>query len=1039
MIQWLLRASLRHRWMVLFAATALMIVGVLRAAQMPIDVFPDLTAPRVAIVTESTGMASEEVEQLITFPIEAAVNGAAGVRRVRSASAPGISVVWAEFDWDTSNQDARQTVTERLQSVSGNLPPEASAPLLAPASSVMGEIAFVALTSDTLTPLELRRIADVRVRRRLLSTAGISQAVPIGGAVKQYQVLVDPQRAEQYGLSLTEVVEAVTRGTANAPGGYVVDGGQESVVRVLGRADSVDELGAIVLVRRGDIPVRVRDVADVLIGPGVARGAASYNATPAVLVSIVKQPTAGTSSTTRKLDETLDDLEQDLAPLGVALHRDIFRQQDFIDRAISNVIEVLRDGALLVVLVLWMFLWSLRPTLISALAVPLSLLVAVLVLDFFGFSIDTMTLGGLAIAIGELVDDAIVDVENVVRHMRLRARLPEAERQPVIATVLRASVEIRSAIVSATWVIMLVFVPLLLLGGLEGRLLRPLAVAYLVAIFASLLVAVTVTPVLCSFLLRSSPSAGASEGSPLMRAIIHAYRPVLRWTIERPRSVAVATLALVVLGASSLTSFGRSFLPEFNEGSLTINMVLSPGTSLAESDALATMAEKTLLDDPWVRAVGRRSGRAERDEHVLGVETSELEVHISPEDPRPREQVFEEIRERLRRVPGAHFTIGQPISHRIEHMMSGQRAAISLKLYGDNLHQLRQSAEAVKAAIAPIPGLVDLGVEQVVEIPQLDVRINAPQAANYGLSRGAAATLVGTALWGKEAARVYEDGSATPVVVKYSVDALASPEAVARTRLQTPSGALVPVAALADVEVSSGPNYVLRENVERRIVVTANVAGRDESAVHDELLRAIDEGVELPPGVRLEAAGQFERQQESNRRLMLFGALSILGIALVVGSTLRSVRRTLIVLVNLPLALTGGVVGVFLAGGVLSIATTIGFITLFGIATRNGILLGTRTRDLELEGQARASAARAAAEERLAPILMTALTAALGLLPLGLSVGEPGSEIQAPMALVILTGLASSTLLNMLVIPTLLAHWGGVPERSAETISVGSD
>ncbi len=1039
MIQWLLRASLQHRWMVLFAATALMIVGVLRAAQMPIDVFPDLTAPRVAIVTESTGMASEEVEQLITFPIEAAVNGAAGVRRVRSASAPGISVVWAEFDWDTSNQGARQTVTERLQSVSGNLPPEASAPLLAPASSVMGEIAFVALTSDTLTPLELRRIADVTVRRRLLSTAGISQAVPIGGAVKQYQVLVDPQRAEQYGLSLTEVVEAVTRGTANAPGGYVVDGGQESVVRVLGRADSVEELGAIVLARRGDIPVRVRDVADVLIGPGVARGAASYNATPAVLVSIVKQPTAGTSSTTRKLDETLDDLAQDLAPLGVALHRDIFRQQDFIDRAIKNVVEVLRDGALLVVLVLWLFLWSLRPTLISALAVPLSLLVAVLVLDFFGFSIDTMTLGGLAIAIGELVDDAIVDVENVVRHMRLRARLPEAERQPVIATVLRASVEIRSAIVSATWVIMLVFVPLLLLGGLEGRLLRPLAVAYLVAIFASLLVAVTVTPVLCSFLLRSSPSAGASDGSPLMRAIIHAYRPVLRWTIERPRSVTVATLALVVLGATSLAGFGRSFLPEFNEGSLTINMVLSPGTSLAESDALATMAEKTLLDDPWVRAVGRRSGRAERDEHVLGVETSELEVHIAPEDPRPREQVFEEIRERLRAVPGAHFTIGQPISHRIEHMMSGQRAAISLKLYGENLHQLRQSAEAVKAAIAPIPGLVDVGVEQVVEIPQLDVRINAPRAANYGLSPGAAATLVGTALWGKEAARVYEDGSATPVVVKYSADALASPEAVARMRLQTPSGALVPVAALADVEISSGPNYVLRENVERRIVVTANVAGRDESAVHDELLRAIDQGVELPAGVRLEATGQFERQQESNRRLMLFGALSILGIALVVGSTLRSVRRTLIVLVNLPLALTGGVVGVYLAGGVLSIATTIGFITLFGIATRNGILLGTRTRDLELEGQTRSSAARAAAEERLAPILMTALTAALGLLPLGLSVGEPGSEIQAPMALVILTGLASSTLLNMLVIPTLLAHWGGVPERPGETIRVTSD
>lgn len=1030
MIERLLRLSLGHRWLVLGAATILLGVGFARITQMPVDVFPDLTAPRVTIVVESTGMAAEEVERLITFPIETAVNGTEGVRRVRSASAPGISVVWVEFDWSTSQTMARQRVTEQLQSIAGALPPEASAPLLAPASSVMGEIAFVALTSERLDPMQVRRVAEVEVRRRLLGVDGIAQVVPIGGEEKQYQILVDPYRLERYGLTLEDVVTAVEDGSRNAPGGYLVDRGQESVIRVLGRAHDIADLEAIVIATRAGVPVRVREVADVRVGPAVARGAASYRARPAVILSIVKQPDADTVSTTRRLDAALADMTADLAPRGVALHSDIFRQQDFIDTAIENLIEVLRDGAVLVVVVLLVFLWSVRPTLISVLAIPLSLIVAALVLDALDLTIDTMTLGGLAIAIGELVDDAIVDVENVVRRLRERAALPVEARPSAVDTVLHASLEIRSSIVSATYVIMLVFVPLLLLDGLEGRLMRPLAISYLAAIFASLIVAVTVTPVLCTFLLpRTMERKGPAE-PPVMRWLHRAYEPSLQASLRHPVLVAVATLGIVAAGAGGLLGLGRSFLPEFNEGSLTINMVLAPGTSLAESDALATMAERALMADPAVISVGRRTGRAERDEHVLGVETSELEVRLDARDRRTKEQVFSDIRERLKAVPGAQFTLGQPISHRIEHMISGQRSALSIKVFGEDLRTLRRVAGQVEAVAREVPGLVDLAVEQVVDIPQLVVQVDAQAASSYGFSAGDAAAAVGTALWGATPGHVYEEGTATEVVVKYAPALMSDLDAIRRLPIPTPTGALAPVTALAEVRQDTGPNYVLREDVERRVVVSANVAERDIRSAYEDVRRRVDAEVTPPEGVRIEFAGQFEREEATGKRLLVFGLLAILGIGLIVGATLGSVRRTLIVLVNLPLALAGGVIGVYLAGGVLSVATTIGFITLFGIATRNGILLATRARDLELEGHARAQAVAQAARERLAPILMTAMTAALGLLPLAMALGQPGSEIQAPMALVILTGLASSTALNMVVVPALLARWGGAPAPS---------
>ena len=1030
MIERLLRLSLRYRWLVLGIAAALLVIGSYRVTQMPVDVFPDLTAPRVTIVTESTGLAAEEVERLITLPLETAVNGATGVRRVRSASAPGISLVWVEFDWGTTQTVARQLVTERLQTASGGLPPEASAPSLAPASSVMGEIAFVALQSDRLDSMQIRRIAEVDVRRRLLAVEGVSQVVAIGGDEKQYQVLVDPHRLERYGLAIGDVVEAVREGSRNAPGGFIVDRGQESVIRVLGRAHGVKDLETIVVASRDRTAVRVVDLAEVRAAPAVARGAASYRGKPAVILSLVKQPNADTVSTTRRVDAALDVIARDLKAKGVSVHRDIFRQQDFIDTAIANLIKVLRDGAILVVVVLFLFLWSLRPTLISAVAIPISLVVAALVLDAFGMRIDTMTLGGLAIAIGELVDDAIVDVENVVRRLRERAALPAEARASVIDTVLHASIEIRSSIVSATFVIMLVFVPLLFLEGLEGRLMRPLALSYLAAIFASLIVAVTITPVLCSFLLPKAIDRSGAREPPLMHWLSKRYEPVLQTSLRHPVRVAVGAGALVVAGAIGLFSAGRSFLPEFNEGSLTINMVLAPGTSLAQSDAVATMAERALLRDPAVLSVGRRTGRAERDEHVLGVETSELEVRLNAQDERTKEQVFTDIRERLKAVPGAQFTIGQPISHRIEHMISGQRSALSIKIFGENLRQLRQIAEQAKRATVSVPGLVDVNVEQVVDIPQLVVRVDAHAASTYGLSAGEAATAVGTALWGETAGHIYEDGTTTEVIVKYPPEVLRDADTVRRAGIPTPSGAVVPVSALAEVRPDSGPNYVLRENVQRRVVVTANVHERDIRSAYEAVRVKIAETVKLPADVRVEYAGQFEREEATRQRLLVLGFLAIVGIALIVGTTLGSIRRTLIVLVNLPLALAGGVIGVYLADGILSVATTIGFITLFGIAMRNGILLATRTGDLEVEGLTRAVAVERASRERLAPILMTAVTAALGLLPLALALGRPGSEIQAPMALVILTGLATSTILNMVVVPAFLARWGGAMKGS---------
>jgi CzcA family heavy metal efflux pump len=1031
MIDWVLRQSLRHRIAVLVAAAALVAVGGWRLTEVPVDVFPDLSAPRVTIVTEATGLAPLEVEQLITFPLETAVHGVSGTRRVRSASAAGISIVWVEFDWSVDPIVARQRVAERLQAVATSLPPEAEPPILAPPSSVMGEIAFVALTapSESVDPMQLRRVAERDVRRRLLAVPGVAQVVAIGGEERQYQILVDPERLARFELGAEQVVEAIGRGSRNEPGGYLIEDGREAVIRLVGRAGTTEALGAIRVTTRDGVPVRVRDVADVQVGPAVRRGAGSYDATPAVVLSIVKQPGADTLETTARVDAVLDELGPAVDDAGITLHRELFRQETFVRASVDNLLEVLRDGAILVALVLILFLWHPGATVTSVLAIPLSLLTATLVLDWLGYGLDTMTLGGLAIAIGELVDDAIVDVENVTRRLRERAKLPAHQREPVLRTVLSASSEIRSSIVSATAILMLVFVPLLFLSGMEGRLLRPLAVAYLVAIGASLVVAVTVTPVLASYLLPRGKLM--DKESPLVRRLEAAFAPVLEWTMKRPQAVLMLSVAALAFGVLGVATAGRSFLPAFNEGSLNVAMVLPPGTSLETSDQLGRFAEEVLLEDPAVVSTTRRTGRAERDEHVQGPEASEMDVLLDRSDEREREELLSDLRDRLAAIPGASFTFGQPISHRIDHMLSGQRAALTVRAVGDDLDALRQTAERVGAVMEQIDGLVDVQVEPIVDTPQVLVRVNEAAAARYGLAPGEVASAASLALWGKSAGSVLEDGMQTDVVVRQAGDARHDMAALEALRVRTPAGASVPLASLAEVRRDAAPNYVMREDVRRRVVVTANISGRDLRDAVDSLRERVDAEVERPAGITIEYAGQFEQEEQATRTLLFLALLVVFGIALIVGGTLRSARRAAIVLVNLPLALVGGVVGVYLVGGVMSIATTIGFITLFGIATRNGILLATRAADLEREGVDTEEAIRRGATERLAPILMTAITAALGLLPLALAQGEPGAEIQAPMAMVILCGLVTSTALNMLVVPALLARWGGAPPSDA--------
>lgn len=1009
--------SLRNRVLVLAAAALLLVGGAWTAVRMPVDVFPDLSAPTVTVLTEAHGMAPEEVEALVTFPIETSVNGATGVRRVRSSTAQGISVVWVEFDWGMEIFRARQIVTEKLQVVASGLPTGVSPPVLAPVSSIMGEIMMIGLTGPQ-SPEELRTVADWTIRRRLLAVAGVAQVIPIGGAVKQYQVLADPARMRATGVTLAEVVRAAAGSNRNASGGVYMSKGQEYVIRGIGRVRDVSEIAGTVVAVRGGVPVLLGQVAEVRAGAAPRFGDGSVNAEPGVVLAVQKQPGANTLELTARINEQLAEVQRGL-PAGMRIESELFRQADFISVAVDNVIAALRDGAILVVVILFLFLWNLRTTAISIVAIPLSLVVAILAMQLLGITINTMTLGGMAIAIGALVDDAIIDVENVFRRLKENHHLPESARRPSLAVVFDASREIRASIVNATLIIIVVFLPLFFLGGVEGRLLQPLGFAYVVSILASLLVAVTVTPVLCSYLLPASLAVAEERESRLVRWLKGQYGPLLERVLARPRRVLAAAAVALGITLAAVPLLGTAFLPEFNEGALTVGVVTVPGTSLEEASAIGQRVERILLADSAVLNTDRRQGRAELDEHAQGVNAGEIDVTLRPGV--EKEALFERLRREFAAIPGTNVTVGQPIGHRIDHMLSGTRANIAVKLFGPDLYVLRQVGEEVRAAMAGVPGVVDLQLEQQVDVPQLRIEADRAALGRYGMTVGDLADAIDVAFNGEVVSQVLEEGRSVDIAVRFPEALRSDATAIANVSFDTPTGQRVPLAQLARVVTSRGPNTVSRENVQRKIVVQANVAGRDLGGTVDEIRRTVEAQVTLPADYHVEYGGQFEAQAESTRILAALSLLSVAGIFLILFAEFRSARTASLVMANLPLALIGGVIAVAITDRIVSVASLVGFVTLFGIATRNGILLVSHYRQLLAEGMEFREAIVQGSLERLSPILMTALTAGLALMPLALGGGEPGNELQTPMAIVILGGLLSATALNMVVLPAL--YW----------------
>lgn len=1032
----LVRRCLNHPVLVVVAATALVVGGGLWLRGLPVDVFPDLSAPTVSILTEAPGMPPEEVELLVTFPVESAVNGAPGVARLRSVSADGLSVVWAEFPRGTEIYQARQVVAERLQRL--ELPAGVSAPALGPVSSIMGEITFVALTSDGalegtsggVSSMELRRLGETLVRRSLLAIPGVSEVVPMGGDVRELQVTLQPEDLARHGVSLRQVLEAVGRTGRSPAAGFHVDGGQEYLVRALARAQRPEEVAATVVTVREGVPVRLDELATVAWGPEPARGTASYSGKPAVILSVQKQPGANTLELTRTIDRTLERLQTHL-PGGVTIEEENFRQADFIGVAVDNVSDALRDGAVLVVIVLFLFLGSFRTTLISAVAIPLSLVGGVLVISTFGAAIDTMTLGGLTIAIGLLVDDAVIAVENVFRRLRQDRRRPDGEWRPRRDLVAEATSEVVRPILAATAVIVLVFLPIFFLPGIEGRLLRPLGLAFVAALGASLLVALTVTPVLCFLLLRGSRVLEAREPW-LLRTVRRAYRPTLAWCLPHRKTIVALSAILVAAAALTLPLLGRSFLPPFNEGALTVSVVSPPGIPLAESDRLGRQVEEAILAFPEVVSTSRRTGRAERDEHVQGVNASEIEVVLAALGPggaggatgRTKEELVAAMRRAVAPIPGVTVSFGQPISHRIDHMISGSRTNLAVKVFGPDLAVLRSLASRIRQVLEGVPGIVDLSNQEQAAIPQLVIDFDRRAMARHGLAPDDAAAAVETLFQGVVAGEVMDEGFASRVAVRFPPGLRTDAGSLEALPVATPGGTLVRLGDVAAVRSDLGPSLIRREEVRRLAMVTANVAGADLVRTVDRARQAVAAEVDLPPGYLVTFGGQFEEAARSVRNLSVLSALILVAMYGLLYVTFGSHRETLIVLVNLPLALIGGVFALALGGGVLSVATLVGFVTLFGIATRNGVLLVHEYHRLQAAGLTRREAVGRGSEERLAPILMTAMTAGLALVPLVLAGDAPGNEIQSPMARVILGGLVSSTFLNLVVVPVLYEAWG---------------
>lgn len=1029
MIDALIGWSLKNRFLVLVAALGILVWGGYEAVRMPVDVFPDLTAPTVTVIAEAHGMAPQEVERLIVFPIETALNGAPRVRRVRSSTGVGIGIVWVEFEWGAEIYRARQIVAEKLQLAQGALPPGLDPPVLAPVSSVMGEIMFLALTSDRHSPTELKTAADWVIRRRLLAVRGVSQVVPTGGDTKQYQVVLDPARLSAYGVGIRDVAAAAGETNENASAGFYREGGRQYLIHAVGRVGSLGDIGETVVALRGGRPVLVKDVAEVRVGAAPRRGTGAHNGAPAVILGVQKQPGVNTLELTARIDGVLDDIARGL-PEGMEIQRHVFRQADFIEVAVANVREALRDGSLLVVLIIGVFLVSLRATFITVVTIPLALVVAVLGMKWLGATINTMTLGGMAIAVGALVDDAIVDVENVVRRLRLNAARPAAEREDADTVVLEASKEVRGSIVFSTVIIVLVFLPLFFLSGVEGRLLHPLGFAYVVSLTASTVVALMVTPALCSVMLGGIGDAGPEEDGALVRLLQWLYRPFLVRLMPWWKTITLVSVGSFAYAGWVLLHAGTAFLPEFHEGALTVSAVTLPGTSLEQSDRLARVVEEILLSHPEVRSTARRTGRAELDEHAQDVNASEIDVSLRP-GARPKAEFLAALRDDLKLLPGTNVVLGQPISHRIDHMLSGTRANVAVKIFGPDLYELRRLARRVEAVMGGVAGVVDLSTEQQADIPFLRVRLRRPAIARYGMTVGEVAEAVETAFYGHEVSRVLEEQAAFDLVVKMAESRRDSLDAIRETLLATPAGSRVPLEVLAEVVKDVGPNTISRENVQRKIVVMCNVADRALGDVVRDIQAGVRAEVRLPEGYHVEYGGQFESAEEASRTLTFLGVAVIVGILVLLYVAIGSAADAALVMVNLPLALIGGVAGIFLHDGVLSVASMIGFITLFGIATRNGLMLVTHIQHLVDHEGVRdiAAAVERGALERLAPILMTALGSALALVPLATSGGNPGSEIQTPMAIVILCGLVSSTVLNMVVVPALYLRFGSARAR----------
>ena len=1030
MLNKIIHFSLQNRLMVLVASVLLMVGGTYMAFHTEVDVFPDLNAPTVVVMTEAGGMAAEEVERLVTFPIETAVNGATDVRRVRSSSTTGFSVVWVEFDWDTDIYLARQIVSEKLSTVSGSLPDNVSQPVLGPQSSILGEVLIVGLTADSTSMLDLRTLADWTVRPRLLSTGGVAQVAVLGGDIKEYQILIHPDRMKHYGVSLSEVMAATRGMNQNTSGGVIYQYGNEYIVRGLVSENDVEKLAQSALRTAQGTTVTLADVADVRIGAQQPKlGVASERGKPAVLLTVTKQPNTGTIELTAKLEKAIKDLKKNM-PGDVHVSTDIFRQANFINSSIDNVQDSLIEGAIFVVIVLFMFLANVRTTVISLVTLPLSLLITLLVLHYMGLSINTMSLGGMAIAIGSLVDDAIVDVENVWKHLRQNRMLPVEERRPVLDVVFDASREVRMPILNSTIIIMVSFVPLFFLSGMEGKMLIPLGIAFIVSLFASTVVALTLTPVLCSYLLGGRKGSDSLPKEAFVAVWLKKYyETALLWVLGHKKIVTGGTAVLLVAAIGFFFTLGHSFLPSFNEGSFTINISSLPGISLEESDNIGRRAEKLLLTVPEIKTVARKTGRAELDEHALGVNVSEIEAPFELKD-RTHAEVLADVRKKLSVLTGVNIEIGQPISHRIDAMLSGTQANIAIKLFGDDLNRMFLIGNEIKESVASVEGIADLNVEQQIERPELKIVPRRDMLRKYGITLPEFAEFVSVCMAGETVSQVYESGKSFNLVVRVDEDDRKTMERIEDMMIDTADGQRIPLAEVADVVSAKGPNTINRENVKRKIVVSANTSGRDLRSVVNDIQDRIEREIKLPEGYHIEYGGQFESEQAASRTLMITSLMSIVVIFLLLYMQFKNSFESGVIMLNLPLALIGGVFALVFTTGEVSIPAIIGFISLFGIATRNGMLLISRYNALRNEdGLTVRESVLHGSLDRLNPILMTALSSALALVPLALRGGLPGNEIQSPMAKVILGGLLTSTFLNAFVLPVVYEWMQGKEEK----------